>query len=71
MPRTKKYDSDNPNYEAVKAYKEKRCIKRVPLDMPENDLEELKQFATSHGESLNGFIKAAIKERIERLSFLS
>ena len=67
MPRTKIYESDKPNTEAVKEYKKNNKIKRVPLDMREDDLEALKKFAASHGETLNGFIKTAIKERVDRL----
>ena len=43
-------------------------IKRVPLDMPIADYEELKQFAADHGEKVNQFIKLAIAERMERIA---
>ncbi len=43
-------------------------IKRVPLDMPMSDYENLKQFAADHGEKVNQFIKLAIAERMERMT---
>lgn len=43
-------------------------IKRVPLDMPIADYESLRIFATAHGETVNGFIKQAIKDRMQALS---
>ena len=84
MGRKKVYDSDKPHYEAVRKYREvldengKRVlnengepilkIKRVPLDMPIADYENLKQFAADHGEKVNQFIKLAIAERMERIA---
>ena len=48
--------------------KYRKChIKRVPLDLKMDDYTELQEAAANNGESVNGFIKAAIKERIERL----
>lgn len=41
-------------------------IKRVPLDMQITDYELLKQHVTQYKyQSLNGFIKSAINEKIE------
>lgn len=54
------------SYEASKKYKEKK-IKRVPLDMQVEAYEALRQAAERNNESVNGFIKAAITERVERL----
>ena len=54
-------------YEASKEYKA-RSIKRVPLDMLLTDYEDLKAAADKAGEPVNTFIKAAIRERIARLS---
>lgn len=71
MPREKKYVNDDQRkaaqFEAVKRYKDAKKIKRVPLDMPEDELESLKKFCSDHGESVTSFIKAAIQERKERL----
>lgn len=55
------------SYESSKKYKEKK-IKRVPLDMQIELYEALRQAAERNKESVNGFIKAAIAERMERLS---
>lgn len=54
------------SYEASKKYKGKK-IKRVPLDMQLEAYETLRQAAERNNESVNGFIKTAIKERVERL----
>jgi len=52
-------------YEAVKKYREKN-IKRVPLDMQVAYFENMKAHAEARGESVNGFIKRAIQEAMER-----
>lgn len=44
----------------------KNHLKRVPLDIQKEKYEEIKAFALSHGETVNGFIKRAIDEAIER-----
>lgn len=54
------------SYESSKKYKEK-CIKRVPLDMQIELYEQIKQCAASGGESINGWIKMAIREKLERM----
>lgn len=46
-------------------YKAKH-IKRVPLDMQITEYEELKVAATASGQTVNGYIKAAIREKMER-----
>lgn len=40
----------------------KEHLKRVPLDLTLDFYEEVKACASSNGESLNGFIKRAIRE---------
>lgn len=52
-------------YKAAKKYREKN-IKRVPLDMQMSKYEELQAHAKARGESVNGFIKRAIDETMER-----
>lgn len=44
----------------------KENLKRVPLDMQKSTYEEIKAHAKSHSESVNGFIKRAISETMER-----
>lgn len=44
----------------------KENLKRIPLDVPKSDYEEIKAHASSNGESVNGFIKRAISETIAR-----
>lgn len=46
---------------AAKAYK------RIPLDVKKEDYAVIKDVADSVGESVNGFIKQAISDRIERV----
>lgn len=52
-------------YKASQKYKAGN-IKRVPLDMQKSSYEEIKAHAEAHGESVNGFIKRAISETMER-----
>ena len=42
-------------------------LKRVPLDLKIEDYEKLKEAATRAGETVNGFIKKAIAERMSHL----
>lgn len=44
----------------------KRSLKRIPLDVQKDHYETIKAHAESHGETVNGFIKRAINEAIER-----
>lgn len=44
----------------------KEKYKRIPLDVSVKKYEEIKNYATDHGETVNGFIKRAIDETIER-----
>lgn len=45
-------------------YREK-SIKRIPLDVQKEKYEEIKTAATAAGESVNGYIKKAIDQRME------
>lgn len=45
-------------------YKEKN-IKRIPLDVQKEKYEEIKAAAGAAGESVNGYIKAAVDMRME------
>lgn len=44
----------------------KKNIKRVPLDMQRTEYEKLFQEAAKAGLTVNGYIKEAINEKIER-----
>lgn len=46
----------------------KNNLKRVPLDLQLSDYELLKAEAQNAGESVNGFIKQAIAEKLERMN---
>lgn len=44
----------------------KKSLKRIPLDVQKEKYEEIKTAAGHAGESVNGYIKKAIDERMER-----
>ena len=44
----------------------KAKLKRIPLDVQKEKYEEIKSAAERSGESVNGYIKKAIDERMER-----
>lgn len=44
----------------------KKSLKRIPLDVQKEKYEEIKTAATAAGESVNGYIKKAVDERMER-----
>ncbi|HIR14789.1 MAG TPA: hypothetical protein IAB31_12810 [Candidatus Choladousia intestinavium] len=48
----------------IKYAKEK--LKRIPLDVQKEKYKEIKSAADRSGESVNGYIKKAIAERMER-----
>ena len=41
-------------------------LKRIPLDVQKEKYEEIKAAATAAGESVNGYIKKAVDQRMER-----
>lgn len=44
----------------------KERLKRIPLDVQKEKYEEIAVAASNKGESVNGYIKKAIDERMER-----
>lgn len=44
----------------------KKHLKRVPLDIQLDKYEQIKNHAEIQGESINGFIKRAIDETMQR-----
>lgn len=44
----------------------KTKLKRIPLDVQKEKYEEIKAAADAAGKSVNGYIKAAIDEKMER-----
>ena len=44
----------------------KKNLKRIPLDVPKEKYEEIKAAADAAGEKVNGYIKKAIEQRLER-----
>ena len=44
----------------------RKTYKRVPLDLKKEDYANLQAHVASRGESVNGFIKRAIREAIAR-----
>ena len=59
MPITEKQKQSAYKYKA-------KNIKRVPLDMQKSDYENLVIVSTMSGKTVNGYIKEAIAEKIER-----
>ena len=47
---------------------QKENYSRIPLDVPKEYHEHLKEIAKSNGMTLGGYIKQAIAEKIERES---
>ena len=43
-------------------------LKRIPLDVTKDKYDQIKAAADTAGESVNGFIKRAIDERLEQKS---
>ena len=44
----------------------KKNLKRIPLDVQKEKYEEIKAAADLAGETVNGYIKKAIDERMQR-----
>lgn len=44
----------------------KAHLKRIPLDVQLDKYEDIKKHARAQGESVNGFVKRAIDETMER-----
>ena len=44
----------------------KENLKRIPLDVQKEKYDEIKAAATASNETINGYIKKAIDERMER-----
>ena len=44
----------------------RKSLKRIPLDVQKEKYEEIKTAADRAGESVNGYIKKAVDERMER-----
>lgn len=63
MPLTKEQMQTRYNYA-------KKNLKRIPLDVQKEKYDEIKAAADSVGESVNGYIKKAIDERMERDGFM-
>lgn len=50
---------------------EKKNLKRIPLDVQKEKYEQIKAAAQAAGETINGYIKTAIDERMNRDSSTS
>ena len=57
------YNKKQMNY--INQYKRDH-LKRIGLEVPKETYEQIKEHSQKHGESVNGFIKRAITETIER-----
>lgn len=54
------------NYSEYKINYAKSKYKRVPLDVTKDKYEQIKAAADAAGESVNGYIKTAVEQRMER-----
>ena len=63
MPRKQREFESKAAYDMSYA---KEKLKRIPLDIPKEQYEIIKEHATKYDKSVNGFIKRAIAETIER-----
>ena len=63
MPRSKESLERKKKYDVE--YR-KNHLKRIPLDVSIEKFDEIKQASSDAGESVNGYIKKAIDERIDR-----
>ena len=64
-----KVDEEMPTKEVKARYDmqyAKTKLKRIPLDVQKEKYEEIKSAAERFGESVNGYIKKAIDERMKR-----
>ena len=46
-------------------------LKRIPLDVTKDKYDQIKAAADTAGESVNGYIKRAIDERLEKNQMLN
>mgnify|MGYP003303544765 CR=1 FL=1 len=58
--------ANSPNKKAYNADYAKNNLKRIPLDVQKEKYDEIKAAATASNETINGYIKKAIEERMER-----
>ena len=56
----------NPKYNEASYQYKKEHLKRVPLDLTKEKYQEVKDAADRAGESVNGYIKKSIDQRIDR-----
>ena len=57
---------NSPNKKGYNAEYAKKNLKRIPLDVQKDKYAQIKTAAETTGESVNGYIKKAIDERMER-----
>ena len=56
----------DPKYNEVTYQYRKNKLKRVPFDMQKPEYERLKAAAESAGETVNGYMRKAVYERMQR-----
>ena len=61
-------DEKNAKYYDYKIRFAKENYKRVPLDVTKEKYEQIKAAAEKSGESVNGYIKTAVDQRMQRES---
>ncbi len=58
--------ADNESKKKYDIQYAKNKLKRIPLDVQKEKYDEIKAAAVVAGESVNGYIKNAINQRMER-----
>lgn len=67
MPAEKKTQYNDKHKEYTLKYAKEK-LKRVPLDVTKEKYEQIKAAAEKSGESVNGYIKTAVEQRMQRES---
>ena len=58
--------ANSPNKKAYNANYAKNNLKRIPLDVQKEKYAEIQEAALAAGETVNGYIKKAIDERMAK-----
>ncbi len=57
--------NDDPTYRAIAKYK-KKAYDRIELLVHKGEKQQIKEFATNHGKTLNGFITDLIRKEMNK-----
>ncbi len=57
--------TNSPNKKKYNAEYAQKHLKRIPLDVQQSEYDRIKTAAEAAGESVNGYIKAAVRSRMD------